>query len=84
MFDHPGHLAVAERDEMAKAKKPKTAQTFQKSLISLKGDPAWLEWLKEFADSLGVPVTTAIDLSLKDYAKRQGFAKPMPKRLPGQ
>ena len=76
-----GHLAVAERDEMAKDRK---RQSPQRSLISLKGDPAWLEWLRRYADSLGVPVTTAIDLSLRNAARRDGFDEPMPKRLPGQ
>jgi hypothetical protein len=51
--------------------------------MALKGDPAWLDWLKEYADFLGVQATTAIDLALRDQAKDDGFAKPMPKRMPG-
>jgi hypothetical protein len=54
----------------------------QKSLITLNGDPAGLEWLEEYADFLGVANTTAIDISVREQAKRDGFTKPMPKRLP--
>jgi hypothetical protein len=55
----------------------------QKSLMTLKGDDSWLEWMKEFADFLGVPVSTVIDLSVREKAIRDKFPKPMPKRLPG-
>jgi hypothetical protein len=65
---------------MAGAKKPDKMPT--RSLISLKGDPSWLEWLKELADWVGVPASTAIDLGLIELAKRRGFRKPMPSRLP--
>jgi hypothetical protein len=71
---------VAESGGMAKKKAARREP--QRTLVSLKGDPAWLEWLKDYADSLGVQTTTAIDLALRDQAKRDGFARPMPKRLP--
>jgi hypothetical protein len=63
---------------MAKAK-PKG----QTSSITIKGEPAWLEWLKRYADHVGVQTTTAFDLALRSRAKCDGFEEPMPKRLPG-
>jgi hypothetical protein len=67
---------------MAKKKTTPPTREAQRTLISLKGDPAWLDWLKGYADSLGIQATTAIDLALREQAKRDGFGKPMPKRLP--
>jgi hypothetical protein len=73
--------AILERNGMAKAKKRKPDPADQKTLIALKGNPDWLEWLKRYADSLGVPLTTSIDIALREQAKRDGFIEPMPKRL---
>ena len=64
MFPTSPELTVLERDEMAKAKKPQRKPDPQRSLITLKGDPAWLEWLKRYADALGVATSTAIDIAL--------------------
>jgi hypothetical protein len=64
---------------MAKGK-PKAPQV-RKTLIALKGEPVWLEWLNAYADHLGISATTAIDLALRDQAKRDGFTEPMPKRF---
>jgi hypothetical protein len=80
--------AIAEREGMAKTRgrelepTPDPEGKARVSLITLKGDPAWLEWLQEYADFLGVPNTTALDIAVREQAKRDGFGKPMPKRLP--
>jgi len=47
----------------------------------VKGDPEWLEWLTRYAEWLGVGATTAIDISIREQAKRDGFDEPMPKRF---
>jgi hypothetical protein len=52
-----------------------------KSLITLRGEPEWLEWLKRYADHLGVQATNAIDIALREQAKRDRFNEPMPKRF---
>jgi hypothetical protein len=70
--------AVAERGPMAKKKaEPKG----QKTLFAVKGSDEWFDWLKRYADSVGVSAMVAIDLALKDKAKRDGFPEPMPKRI---
>lgn len=70
---------------MAKAKgkpaqEPESPRTHV-SLITLKGNPEWLEWLKRYAESMGMQLTTVIDFALREQAKRDGFAEPMPKRM---
>jgi hypothetical protein len=60
--------------------KPKVSEPL-KSLITLRGEPGWLDWLKGYADHLGVQATTAIDIALREQAKRDGFEEPMPKRF---
>lgn len=60
--------------------KPKVSEPL-KSLITLRGEPEWLEWLKRYADHLGVQTTTSIDIALREQAKRDGFDEPMPKRF---
>jgi hypothetical protein len=69
-------------EAMGMAKKRAGDREPQKSLITLKGDPSWLEWLKRYADSLGVTASTALDIAVREQAKRDGFKEPMPKRLP--
>lgn len=77
--------AVRRREKpivMAKSgKKTPEPEPAQKTLFSIKGDPAWFEWLKRYADFLGVAATTTIDLAVREQAKRDGFKEPMPKRL---
>lgn len=70
--------AVAVEETMAK-KKPEPEPS--RTLFAVKGDPAWHEWLKSYADSLGMTVTGVIDYALREQAKRDKFAEPMPKRF---
>jgi hypothetical protein len=53
-----------------------------KTLFSMKGDVLWFEWLKEFAEFQGRTATTTIDIAVQELAKKEGFSKPMPKRMP--
>ena len=62
---------------MAKKKAPAAPKT----LFAVKGTEEWFGWLKRYADHVGVPAMSAIDLALKDKAKRDGFAEAMPKRI---
>lgn len=79
-LDRPA--GVAELDEMAKKKASgDAAPKGQKTLFAVKGDEDWYEWLKQYADHVGVSAMVAIDLALKGQAKRDGFADPMPKRV---
>jgi hypothetical protein len=64
---------------MAKAKAKESDN--RKTLIAIKGEQKWLDWLKEYAEWLGVGVMTAIDVSLRKTARDDGFEKPMPKRF---
>jgi hypothetical protein len=64
---------------MAKAKQP--VKKGQKSLITLKGEPVWLEWLERYAEFLGLQVSTTIDVALRKQAIEDGFDDPMPKRF---
>lgn len=52
-----------------------------KTLFAVKGRPVWFDWLREYAEFLGMPTTTTFDLALREQAKRDGFPKPMPKRM---
>jgi hypothetical protein len=52
-----------------------------KTLFAVKGSEEWFDWLKRYADFAGVSAMTAIDLALKDKARRDGFSEPMPKRI---
>ena len=61
--------------------KEKTRSNAQKSLITIKGEEAWLEWAKRYAEFLGVSVSVAIDLAMRGQSRRDGFEKPMPKRF---
>lgn len=63
---------------MAKKKAPPPGP---KTLFAVKGSDAWFGWLKRYADFAGVSAMSAIDLALKDKARRDGFAEPMPKRI---
>lgn len=65
---------------MAKAKRE--AEETPRTLFSVKGLPSWHEWLKRYADFLGLNSTTAMDIALREQAKRDGFKEPMPKRFP--
>ena len=78
LFKFRTRRVAEERKEMAKAK-PKG----QTSLITIKGEPAWLEWLRRNANHVGALTTIAIDLALRGHVKRDGFEEPLPKRLPG-
>ncbi len=52
-----------------------------KTLFAVKGSEEWFEWLKQYADFAGVSMMSAIDLALKDKARRDGFPEAMPKRI---
>jgi hypothetical protein len=52
-----------------------------RQLFAVKGCLAWYRWLKEFSGSLGMTPTEAIDASLREQSKRDGFELPMPDRL---
>jgi hypothetical protein len=52
-----------------------------KPVITLVGTEDWLEWLKRYAEFRGFQMTTAIDVALRDQARRDGFEEPMPKRF---
>jgi hypothetical protein len=52
-----------------------------KPLITLRGEPEWLEWLKRYATDRGLQLTTIIDIAVREQAKRDGFDEPMPKRF---
>jgi hypothetical protein len=69
---------VSEHDDMAKKK---AAPPGPKTLFAVKGTDAWFEWLKEYAEFASVSAMSAIDLALKGQAKRDGFDKPMPRRI---
>lgn len=82
MADEPFGSKVLERDDMAKAKKGKPVPETPKPLFSVKGLPSWHAWLKEYARFLGLTATSAMDVALREQAKRDGFTKPMPPRFP--
>lgn len=72
----PGVIALGRpKKKQSKADGP------QKTLVSLKGNIEWADWLREYAESIGLPVTNAIDIALREQAKRDGFKRPMPRRF---
>lgn len=52
----------------------------QRTLVSLKGNEQWAEWLKGLSDHTCLPATNVIDMALKQYAGTVGYPVPMPKR----
>jgi hypothetical protein len=73
--------AVATLEPSPVAKKKPEPEEPPKTLFATKGRPVWFEWLKEYADSRGMTVSGVIDFSLSEQAKRDGFSRPMPKRM---
>jgi hypothetical protein len=71
-------LTSADRDVTA-VQERRTSEPLR-TLLAMKGTPAWHDWLKDCARSLGVPTTILIDLALREYATKNGFTKPMPGR----
>lgn len=48
----------------------------KRNLVAIRGYEAWGAWLDEFAAHLGMPVTGAIDYSLRELAKRENYPPP--------
>lgn len=48
--------------------------------ITIKGDPAWREWVEELAKHCRMSVSGVVDYALVQVAKQQGFAKKPPER----
>lgn len=61
---------------MAKKKSGKSAK---KNIFVMRGTEEYQKWMNEFADHLGLPMTIAVQESMKEKAERLGFRAP-PKR----
>ena len=71
--------AVAELEPMPK-KSPEPDDA-PKTLFAVKGRETWYEWLRGYAEFAGLNMMTVIDVALREQAKRDGYGKPMPKRM---
>lgn len=49
--------------------------------VTIKGDPAWREWLERAASHCQTNVSGLISIAVAQYAKSLGFEEKPPKRL---
>lgn len=49
------------------------------TVLTIKGQPAWREWIERVAKKDRFNVSTLVDVALKEYAERHGH-KPPPER----
>lgn len=49
-------------------------------VIGIKGTRAWKEWLERAAEHCRLSVSSLIDRAVTDYARKEGFDQPPPKR----
>lgn len=68
-------LAVKKK---AKGKGPSPGQA--PVVVGIKGTRAWKEWLEKAADHCRMSVSGLIDKAVSEYAKKEGFDEPPPKR----
>jgi hypothetical protein len=77
---------IVETAVMAKAKaKPKAASAPSRAdrpaiAVTLRGGPAWKEWVEGLADHCRLDVAKVIDQALVEYAKGKGYAREAPRR----
>jgi hypothetical protein len=50
------------------------------SAVTVKGTDEWKAWLDKAADHCGMTVSGLVDMSVRQFAKKQGFADPPPER----
>ena len=50
------------------------------TVLNLKGTREYKQWLDELSEFSHMPTSTLFDVSIADWAKRQGFSKTPPKR----
>jgi hypothetical protein len=48
--------------------------------VTIKGDPAWKQWLEGLANHCRLDIAKVIDRAVIDYAKREGYAREAPRR----
>ena len=48
-------------------------------VVSIKGSPAWKEWLDALAEYCRMPKAVLIDVALTEFAARSGFEPPPPR-----
>jgi hypothetical protein len=50
------------------------------TVLTIKGTPAWKEWLEGFGRHLRAPLSTVVDQALVRYAKETGYKPEAPER----
>lgn len=66
---------------MAKKKpgRPKMGPEPKRTVVNLKGSPAWGDWLGEISERTMIPASKLIEVAMKEWAERNGHPAP-PKR----
>src|SRR4051812_18148840 len=79
-----GAAAIMARPKKGQGVKSKggrpRVESPKRNVVTLRGSEEWRDWLNELADHCGLPTTVLIAQAVKDYAKAEGFGKPMPRR----
>lgn len=76
-----GLMAKPRAKGSAKRATGKPAASARKPVaVTLKGDPAWKEWLEGLAEHCRLDVSKAIDRALIQMAKTEGYEKEAPPR----
>jgi hypothetical protein len=66
---------------MAEKKPGRSKRTSpQKSVHVVKGSDEWRDWLARLTDFSRMPTSVLVDVALKEWAERNGFPDPPPKR----
>jgi hypothetical protein len=58
----------------------KTTTGRQAIAVTLRGTPAWKDWVEELAEHCRLDVAKVIDRALIDYARKEGFKREAPSR----
>jgi hypothetical protein len=62
-----------------KVGRPKSGKPRARTVLALKGQPAWKEWLDAFSRHCRLGLADTIEQALIEYAKQRGYTTP-PKR----
>lgn len=75
-------MAKAKADKAKPGPKPKPPgeATPAQMVLSIKMRPEFHAWLSELAEHKRITLVQIFDQAVVDYAKREGFTKPAPKR----
>jgi hypothetical protein len=75
-------MSVGVLEPMAKKtpKRPGGVAPKKPTVVAIKGNPAWKEWLDRAARHCRLSTSTLIDLAVTRYAREQGFEEPPPER----